>query len=97
MKLILSLHRVYGRSMEPTLYGSQYVVASPLPYRVGVPRVGDIVVAQHPTDTRTIIKRIGKIKRRRYYLVGDNLGESTDSRRFGSVDRQNIIAKVILS
>jgi len=30
-----------------------------------------------------------------YYLLGDNLDNSEDSRRFGSVEKQNILYKVI--
>jgi signal peptidase I len=30
-----------------------------------------------------------------YYLLGDNLGNSEDSRRFGSLESQNILYKVI--
>ena len=37
-----------------------------------------------------------KVPKNHYYLVGDNLEKSDDSRRFGSVEEKDILYKVIL-
>ena len=36
-----------------------------------------------------------KVPKNHYYLVGDNLDESDDSRRFGTIDEKDILYKVI--
>jgi hypothetical protein len=36
-----------------------------------------------------------KVPKNHYYLVGDNLPKSDDSRRFGTVDENEILYKVI--
>lgn len=36
-----------------------------------------------------------KVPKNHYYIVGDNLGESDDSRRFGTVEENEILYKVI--
>ena len=59
--------------------------------------VGDIVLARHPVEqVSEIIKRVQKINERgHYFLVGDNLDDSNDSRNFGAVTREYIKGKVI--
>jgi nickel-type superoxide dismutase maturation protease len=59
--------------------------------------VGDIVVAKHPVERHSeVIKRIERIdKRGNYFLVGDNLEDSNDSRHFGAVAREYIKGKVV--
>lgn len=37
-----------------------------------------------------------KVPKNHYYLLGDNFNNSDDSRRFGTVERSQIIYKVIL-
>lgn len=59
--------------------------------------VGDIVLAKHPIEQITdVIKRVQNINERgHYFLIGDNLEDSNDSRNFGSVTREYIKGKVI--
>lgn len=59
-------------------------------------RVGDVVVARRPDRPELeIIKRIQAIDRNgACFLAGDNLVRSTDSRDFGPVPRDQIIARV---
>jgi len=83
------IRRVRGRSMLPSLPPGTLVFA-------GKPRhvkVGDIVVARSPA-AREIIKRVQKLEGERYYLVGDNRLESTDSREFGAVNKSAILGVV---
>ena len=42
-----------------------------------------------------IIKRIKKISNNKYYVLGDNLEQSTDSRGFGWVTKKDIKCKVL--
>ena len=45
------------------------------------PRKGSVVVAE--LDGREIIKRVARVGRRGFYLLGDNVAQSTDSRKYG--------------
>lgn len=44
---------------------------------------------------KEMIKRIQKIRGNEYFVVGDNKKESTDSRNFGWIKKDQIIGKVI--
>lgn len=59
--------------------------------------VGNIVVAKHPIEQNSeVIKRIERIDvRGNYFLIGDNLEDSNDSRHFGAVTRDYIKGKVV--
>lgn len=59
-------------------------------------RVGDVVVARRPDRPELeIIKRIQAIDGNgAIFLVGDNPASSTDSRQFGAVPREQIVARV---
>lgn len=80
--------RVRGRSMLPTLGPGTIIVAT----RARELVVGDIVVAF--LRKKEVIKRIHSIQDNRYYLVGDNRLESTDSRELGPVDKSAILGVV---
>ena len=58
------------------------------------PKIGDIVVFKS-RDQKFYIKRINRVKIDQYYLRGDNSKESIDSRKFGWIDKKDIIGKVI--
>lgn len=60
-------------------------------------KIGDIVVAKHPIEqTSEIVKRVARINERgHYFLVGDNLEDSNDSREFGAVTREYIKGKIV--
>ena len=59
--------------------------------------VGDVVIAKHPIEQDSeVIKRIDRIdKRGHFFLLGDNLEDSNDSRHFGAVSRDYIKGKVV--
>lgn len=57
------------------------------------PKVGDVVVFCH--DNKEKIKRIDKIDDGKIFVLGDNLSASTDSRAFGYIDNDEVIAKVV--
>jgi nickel-type superoxide dismutase maturation protease len=81
--------------MAPRLPSGALVVASPI-FAMTPLRVGDVVVARRPDrPDLEIIKRIKAIDAAgAIFLAGDNPASSTDSRQFGAVTRQHILARV---
>jgi signal peptidase I len=99
----LSPVRVEGGSMRPTLLPGALVAVSPLR---GEPALGSVVVVRRP-DGSEHLKRIvalpgGTVRMTSggslslgqgfYGITGDNLDESTDSRHYGPVPREDIVA-----
>lgn len=80
--------------MYPTLKNGEAVLVDKAAETI---EVGDIVLAKHPVEqVSEVIKRVQKINERgHYFLVGDNLDDSNDSRNFGAVTREYIKGKVI--
>ena len=81
--------------MAPRLPSGALVVARPIDGRTLL-HVGDVVVARRPDRTGLeIIKRITAVDAGgMFFLAGDNPGASTDSRQFGTVRREQIVARV---
>ncbi len=101
LKLLLprwQRRRVNGRSMHPTLPHGTTVLLDTAVYHHTSPQIGDIVLAQHPFQPNNkIIKRITAVTEdTRYFLQGDNpdVTETSDSRSFGAVRADQILAKV---
>lgn len=93
--LILELrerYRIEGDSMQPVLRDGDEVVVDEKA-KVGI---GDIVIARHPfKKSLEMAKRITAIDANgKFFLVGDNSDESTDSRNFGPVSIECIKGKV---
>ncbi len=82
-----------GPSMNPTLSDGEVVLVDKNA-EIGV---GDIVVAIHPLKPGLqVVKRVGQITDNgRYFLIGDNPDQSTDSRDYGAVAREYIIGKAV--
>lgn len=82
---------VEGESMEPLLKKGDLVFIK----KTDRLSRGDIGVFEHPLKKGLkIVKKISRIKRGQYELVGTNLEKSTDSRLFGLVSQTNMIGKV---
>lgn len=82
-----------GKSMNSTLKDGEVVLVD----REAEIEVGDIVVAKHPSEQNSeIVKRVERINEYgHYFLIGDNLEDSNDSRHFGAVAREYIKGKVV--
>ena len=74
-------YRVIGASMWPLLTAGDEVLVDPQAYRSHAPRIGDIIVARHPTQTGLqIIKRIQRVQKDGcYLLLGDNVDPAQNS------------------
>lgn len=83
------VRRVHGNSMLPTLKHGQIVIA----LKAKKPKANDIIVFEH--DGREKIKRIQSIKNNTAFVIGDNLAASTDSRKFGPIQRSAIRGVVL--
>ena len=86
--------KVNGNSMKPNFSEGQYLVVFSWFKNL---KMGDVVVLGKPRQGTKIVKRIAKIKNGQYFVIGDNLNESLDSRSFGWVKKEAILGKVILS
>jgi nickel-type superoxide dismutase maturation protease len=87
------LFLVEGDSMVPALKDGDFVMID----SHAELNIGDIVLVQHPfKQSVKIIKRIKEISPEgKYFLVGDNLSESSDSRAFGTLSAKDILGKVV--
>lgn len=79
--------------MLPTLELGQDIIVFNWRYLFTQPKIGDLVVIRH--NKLEIVKRIQQVFKQGYFVIGDNLKESTDSRSFGSVSKQEIVGKVV--
>ena len=82
--------------MSPLLQPGNEILIDPYAYQKSLPKLNDIVVTKHPLKPEiTIVKRVTAIDGNiDYFLTGDNLAHSTDSRHWGSVKLQDIRGKV---
>jgi len=90
--LLLTKFKIVGHSMEPVIKNGETVLISSLFYWFKKPSIGDIV-AFSGAD-KILIKRITKVQEEKYFLKGDNLKDSLDSRKFGLISKRKIIGKV---
>ncbi len=99
---------VRGESMEPALSDGDRVLVSRAAYRSEAPRPGDVVLLTTSVAGVETIKRIvsgpgdltpggvnaGALQPGQYWVQGDNVAVSRDSRVFGPVDRREITGRV---
>ena len=101
MILIYSFPIVYicGNSMYPTYKDGEKILSTRLFFPDNL-KVGDVVIFIPPSKTHDevqfVIKRVQYINDNgKFFLVGDNLDGSYDSRDYGYVDKSHLISKAI--
>jgi phage repressor protein C with HTH and peptisase S24 domain len=90
VRLPLSIFRISGHSMEPSIKNGSLVLVWQW---IGKIEVGDAVLFKH--NKEYWVKRVKSIKDEEVELVGDNLSDSFDSRKLGAINIGRIVGKVI--
>ena len=85
--------RVVGPSMEPTLRNGDWWIAR----RGGRIRVGDVVLLAHPERPGLrVVKRVVRRSGDGWWVEGDAHTASEDSRTFGPVSEDLVVARLLL-
>jgi len=82
--------------MVPTLRDGDFVLVRRVrPDRV---RAGDVVVARHPgrADGLPVVKRAARREGAGWWLLSDNEFVTSDSREFGAVPAEAVLARAVL-
>jgi nickel-type superoxide dismutase maturation protease len=87
-------YKIVGSSMSPSIGNGQIILVNRLAYLFNTPQKRDIIALHDPRGGKILIKRITKINRTKYFVMGDNESASTDSRVFGWIEKKAIIGKV---
>jgi nickel-type superoxide dismutase maturation protease len=89
----LTTVRIVGPSMEPALRNGETHLAL-----TGVrSSIGNVVVIRHPDRPELLtVKRLVRREGDGWWVEGDNPKESTDSRQFGAVGSDLIVARVLI-
>lgn len=83
---------IEGDSMEPALRSGEWWLARRT-HRVGV---GDVVVVRQPEqDALLTVKRIVRRDGESWWVEGDNPARSRDSRHYGPVAPEAILARLV--
>ena len=92
---MLRFIKVSGASLSPEIGEGDFVLISKIPFCMNSLHAGDVVVFNHAAYG-TLIKRIETVLQggEAYFVVGSD-EFSVDSRRFGPIDRDDLIGKVI--
>lgn len=88
--------RICGYSMFPTFMDGQYFVSRRV-FRKSRCKVGEVYVLRSPCkdkDQKFVIKRLADIKDGKYYFLGDNSYDSYDSRYYGYVNSNLVVAHI---
>jgi phage repressor protein C with HTH and peptisase S24 domain len=89
------LIRVCGNSMSPTYRDGQFLVSTTLFKRY---TVNSVYVFYSPFSGQIVIKRLVRVEENGdLYFEGDNTLDSTDSRTYGAVSRNSVIAKILFT
>lgn len=75
--------------MSPHLNSGDLVII----FRTKNVKKNDVIVFDKSGDY--FVKRVAEIKDSKFFLEGDNKKESIDSRKFGWIDKKDIVGKVV--
>ncbi len=89
------LLRVSGDSLTPEYREGDFVLITKIPFFLYPLKVGDIVAFRHP-DYGTLIKKVATISAGgdEIFVIGTH-EHSVDSRHFGTLQRADLMGKVI--
>lgn len=90
--MFLRILRISGHSMEPEFSDNDIVVVGKFPFVRLHLKKGDVVVFRYKKDL--LLKRVKKIDNGKVFLVGNNRGDSFDSRKFGWIKKSDVLGKV---
>lgn len=89
--------QICGYSMFPTLTDGEFYLGRKL-FNKSKLTVGKIYVYRPPYDReeeRFVIKRLAEFKDGKCYFLGDNPNDSYDSRYYGYVSCNNVVAQLL--
>lgn len=84
------IRRVRNAGMAPKLRPGQWILATELYRKL---RPGHVVIVER--DNKELIKRIERIEDDKVFVIGDNLEGSLDSRQFGWLSKEQVVARVL--
>lgn len=84
------IRKVHGHSMVPTLPPGTVIWGLKW---FNTLKIGNVIVFEH--DGKEKVKRVKEIEDGRLYVLGDHPEASTDSRTFGLIEVDSVVAKVI--
>jgi signal peptidase I len=80
--------------MEPAILSNSTVLVEKFSYLFRKPKKGEIIIFYSQPLKKFLIKRIDKVIANEYFVLGDNLLSSIDSRHFGKINKKDIIGQV---
>ena len=89
--------QICGYSMFPTLTDGEFYLGRRI-FNKSKCEIGEIYVYRPPYEDeqeKFVIKRLADIKDGKYFFLGDNAEDSYDSRYYGYVNSENVVAKLI--
>ncbi len=86
---MIRIRKISGKSMLPYLKPGDIAIFR----KRSLYNLGDVVLISHNNLDK--VKRITNFNKDKYFVVGDNLQSSTDSRTFGPINKSDIIGKII--
>lgn len=94
------LYFVPSMSMSPALIPGDFILIDMWVYKQNSPKINDIIIFTSEAHEGILVKRIqpwpATVTEEGYYVLGDNRGDSMDSRRFGGIKPEQIRGKVKL-
>ncbi len=85
------VRRVRSGSMAPKIRPGQLILATSLFRKLHPGQV--VIIRRGPKE---LVKRIERIEADQLFVIGDNLHAGSDSRQFGWLNRQAVVARVFL-
>jgi phage repressor protein C with HTH and peptisase S24 domain len=86
--------RISGDSLVPDYHPGDFVLVCKIPFLIGPIKPGDTVAFRHPDHGTMIKKVVALVPDNRLFVVGTGR-HSVDSRRFGPIEQDTLIGRVI--